>query len=93
MSSAAQLRYFGPPALASALVQMLSEQGVEVDWSPPLERRGIGDVAEGILIGVAIDTTKDALEAGVHAAIAKFRSRFGDAATITDGDDQDDERP
>ena len=32
--------YRGPAPLASALVQTLREQGIEVQWEPPQERRG-----------------------------------------------------
>jgi hypothetical protein len=75
--------YSGPPALASAFAQMLREQGLEVDYTPPLERRGAETDAIAAVIGFAVNSGGQATIALVRAAVDRFRARFGDNATIT----------
>ena len=84
MTETRSLSYVGPPALASALVQMLEEEGLTVEWTRPDEQRGMSELADGVVIGLVIDGAKDVIEAGVRAAVARFRKRFPGAAKIND---------
>jgi hypothetical protein len=63
------IRYRGGPARVGALVQMLEEQGVHVDWEPPQEQRNLEGLAEIIVLSLVASGTYD----GIKAAVAKFR--------------------
>jgi hypothetical protein len=59
--------------LAGAFVQMLEEEGVRVaEWTRPEERRGLGDIAQGVLVEII---SNGALVA-IGIAIERFRRRF-----------------
>jgi hypothetical protein len=63
------ITYHGSAARAGALVQMLEQEGVRVEWSPPREERGLGaDVNE-----VAVYLVSTGTLAGIVAAVRKFR--------------------
>ena len=70
------MTYRGPAPLASALAQMLEEEGVRVYYSPPIEKRGAGDVMEAAIVSLACAGAYGLIKAGV----LRFRdSRFGKA--------------
>jgi hypothetical protein len=73
------ITYEGPPVAVSALAQMLREEGVDVGYKPPQERRG-GGIAEEVVVGLLCNGLYAAMTAGVQ----RFRdSRFGRAAKVT----------
>jgi hypothetical protein len=87
------ITYKGEPACASALVQMLEQEGVQVDWTPPTERRSardalgwltVSDDINAVLVSLVCNGTKPAIKAGVD----KFRKRFPRAKVeVEDGPD------
>jgi hypothetical protein len=89
----AEVRFVGPPALVSALAQMLEEEGLTATFDPPFEGRAIcPDFAVEVVVYVALKTGDVAIEAGVKAlaerAIAKFEARFPRGnATVEDDED------
>ncbi|WP_109509300.1 hypothetical protein [Nocardioides speluncae] len=78
MSDQTTVVYRGPAPFASALAQMLREEGVEVNYAPPIEERG-GGIVEAVVVSLACSATYDLIKAGV----LRFRaSRFGASATV-----------
>lgn len=80
------IRYRGGPARAGALVQMLEEQGVHVEWEPPQERRDLQGVAETVALSLVASGTYDAIK----AAVVNFRRRVPRAEVFVERN-QDDE--
>ncbi len=79
--------YTGPSAYVSALAQSLREQGVEVDFVPPVERRGAAEVFEAVVVSLACSGAYDAIKAGVN----KFRaSRLGKVSKVEVDEQGDD---
>lgn len=80
------IRYRGPARGVGVLAHMLSEEGVDARFTPPVEQRSVGDVVEVVVIYLSMKTvdkaTDHAMDAAVKAAIARFRQRFGGAAQI-----------
>jgi hypothetical protein len=76
--------YRGPAGLANALVKCLEDEGVQVSWRPPMERRDIGELARSFAIAIVANGSTAAIAAGV----AKFRKRFGSRAEVTFEDDE-----
>ena len=71
-----------------ALVQMLEEEGAQVDWDPPQERRGIDystDIQQAIVTLTVMGTP-----AAIKVAVDRFRKRFPKATTEIDDDDEPD---
>lgn len=69
MTETVTIRYRGGAARVSALVQMLEEAGVHVDWEPPQEQRDLQGIAETVALSLVASGTWDAIK----AAVAKFR--------------------
>jgi hypothetical protein len=65
--------YEGSPAMVGLFAQLLREQGVEAEYEPPIEERGI---AETIEAGVIVYMTTRGAEAAIKLAIKKLRERF-----------------
>lgn len=86
MDSKTVLRYEGNPAIASALGQMLTEEGVEVEWERPVEYRGAAEMAEA----VAVYFICAGSSAAIKLAVERFRQRFPDTK-VSRSDDQDDD--
>jgi hypothetical protein len=89
--SSRTLTYRGPARGASALAQMLREEGVEVSYTPPVERRDITQVAEVLIIYVGMKATDKftdaALDAAVKRATTRWRQRFGGRGATIEGDE------
>jgi hypothetical protein len=85
VSETTTVTYRGPSAFASALAQMLQEEGVRVDYAPPPEERsGLGMVAGAIVLNIVCSGTYDAIK----ASIRRFKeSRFGPTADVEIPDD------
>ena len=83
MSEKRTIRYRGPAPLAGLLAQMLRDQGADVSYEAPMERRGAGEVAEAVVMMVVGGLTYDVLKVGV----SRFLDRFGRSASV----DLDDE--
>jgi hypothetical protein len=79
------ITYKGGPARVSALVQMLEEQGVNVEWEPPTERRDLTGAAEAIVLSLVASGAYDAIK----AAVAKFRKWAPRAEVTLEGDEED----
>jgi hypothetical protein len=77
-----RITYKGDPALVGVLVQMLEEQGVEVRWQPPAERREVPGRFEPMVVNlVAVGALT-----GIKAAVRKFPGQFGSRVDI-EGED------
>jgi len=76
------ITYTGSAARAGALVQMLEEAGASVEWTPPVERRGIGGDAEVVALGIVASGLYD----GIKAAVARFLERFPRATAVIEDD-------
>ena len=80
-----RITYEGDPALVSLLVQMLEEEGAEVQWQPPEERRDVRGMAEAVVVNlVAVGVLT-----GIKAAVQKFRGRFGRSRVDVEGEDDE----
>jgi hypothetical protein len=66
------ITYTGSAARAGALVQMLEQQNVQVEWQPPREERGFAVEAEAVVVSLVACGLYDAIKAGV----AQFGARF-----------------
>ena len=93
------VRYAGPAPFAGLLVQRLEEQGVEVEWEPPLERRGAGDIMEQVVVPLLVTGAYDAIRAGVRLFLSRFprKAPIGDEETeihveVTIDEDPDEDR-
>ena len=66
------ITYYGDAARVGALVQMLEQQGVRVEWSPPREERGLASDINEVVVNLV--STGSAL--AIAAAVKQFRQRF-----------------
>jgi hypothetical protein len=73
-----EVTYRGSPAFASALAQMLEDQGVSVQWERPEESRGLGADVHDVVISI-LSTGSYAM---IQAAIAQFKRRFPRAGDV-----------
>lgn len=71
------LTYQGPPALVGALAQMLREEGLQVDYRPPMERKDLS-IAQTV-----VDLAVQGAPVLVAAVVGRFSARFG--GTKVDG--------
>lgn len=79
--------YEGPAPFASLLAQILREEGVDVSYEPPTEKRGAGEVLETVVVSLFCAGTYDAIKYGVQRFAA---SRLGrNARTEIEGEDED----
>jgi hypothetical protein len=79
-----RITYEGDPALVAFLVQMLEEEGVEVQWQRPEERRDVRGMAEAVVVNlVAVGVLT-----GIRAAVQKFRGQFGSRVDVEGEDDE-----
>ncbi len=78
------LRYEGNPAIASALAQMLREEGVDVEWERPYEARDLLTAMEA----VAVYYFCKGSDAAIRLAVERFRKRFPNTK-VTRNDDED----
>jgi hypothetical protein len=80
------IRYEGGPARVGALAQELREAGVEVEYEPPTEERGAGQIAQDVVIGIAANGAYEAIK----TAIARFREHHPHSIVELEEDDGDD---
>jgi hypothetical protein len=82
-----RVTYRGNPAFASMLVQMLEQEGATVKWERPLEQRGMGEMAQEVIVQMVATGGATA----IAAAIAKFRKhmRGREEATVENDDLED----
>ena len=79
-----RITYEGDPALVAFLVQMLEEEGVEVQGQRPEERRDLRGMAEAVVVNlVAVGVLT-----GIRAAVQKFRGQFGSRVDVEGEDDE-----
>jgi hypothetical protein len=80
------IRYTGPPAYARMLMQMLSEEGVEVQTEVrAMESRGAVQVAETIVVGLVTTGVYDSIK----LAVTKFRDRAPRGRVELEGENDD----
>lgn len=83
------ITYRGSARGVGLLAHMLSEEGVEARYTPPMEQRGASDVVEVVVIHLtmkAVDkATDEGIDVAVKRAVAKFRKLAGGNASV-DGD-------
>lgn len=85
MSSPTTVVYQGPAPFASALAQMLREEGIEVRYEHPREERGAREIAEAVIVNLACTGAFEVIKAGV----LRFRaSRFGGVSRVEIEDDE-----
>ena len=68
-----RVRYTGSPRYVGAVAQMLEEEDVQVDYTPPTETRGPSSAAETVTVYYICQGMPMAIRAGIQ----KFRERFG----------------
>lgn len=80
------VQYRGPAPLASALAQMLREEGVAVAYEAPYEERGAQQIVETVVLSLVCSGAYD----GIKLGLARFRkSRFGRVAEVeVEGEDE-----
>lgn len=74
----ANLTVLASPPFASMLVQMLREEGVTVEWDPPEERRGAGEVVQQVVISILAAGAYD----GIKLAVQRFVERTNGRAKV-----------
>lgn len=85
MSPPTTVTYRGPAPFASALAQVLREEGIEVRYERPIEERGVREIAETVIVSLACSGAYDVIKAGV----LRFRSsRFGGVARVEIEEDE-----
>jgi hypothetical protein len=73
-----EIRASVPAPIVSMLVQMLRDAGADVEWTPPLEQRGMAqDVHEAVVAIIATGVYDE-----IKAAVAQFVARTGGRAHI-----------
>jgi hypothetical protein len=77
------ITYRGPAPFVSLLAQMLEEEGASVEWEPPIEERGAGEMAQDI-VSQLIAT---GAAAGIAEAIRRFREWTKGKGDVTQDDD------
>jgi hypothetical protein len=78
------IHYIGPAGLAGAGVHCLKEEGVQADWTPPEEERGLPEAAQTLAaVVVIVRGTAEAIGAGVK----EWREKFGTGHVIVGGED------
>jgi hypothetical protein len=83
-----RVTYTGSPRLASAVAQMLEEEGVEVTYTPPTEQRDLSTMAQAVTVYFFCKGS----EAAIAAALRKYRERFGGGGSFElDSDDGSDD--
>ncbi|MCU1615069.1 MAG: hypothetical protein JWO98_2609 [Frankiales bacterium] len=80
------IAYKGHPGLAGLLAQMLREQGIRVEYEPPMEHRDLPGAAQEVVVNLI---TWGAI-ATIKGVIAKFRERPGNADATVEGDPEPD---
>ena len=86
------ITYRGPAPLVSALAQMLREEGAQVDYTRPEERKGTG--VELVLVYIVVKKVADkamdrGLDAIIDSAVKMFRDRFGGTGAHVKVDDDE----
>ena len=83
-----RVTYRGNPAFASMLVQMLQQESVTVRWERPFEQRGMGEMAQEVIVQMVATGSVTA----ISAAVAKFRKHMnGRAEATVENDEMDDD--
>jgi hypothetical protein len=75
----------GVPALASLLAQVTRQEGLQVDWTAPEERRGIDYFAD--IQQLVVTLTAVSLVSSMRSAVGKFRKRTPRAKADIEGDE------
>lgn len=90
-----KVTYKGPARGAARLAQVLQEEGLEVQYQPPIERRigGIETALEVVVLWVgdkvANAVVGESVDSLVKKAVAKFKERIGDAPCEVDIEDDE----
>jgi hypothetical protein len=66
---------------------MLEEQGVQVEWTPPQEQRGLGADVGAVVLSLVASGAYD----GIKAAVAKFRAWMPRAEVTIEGEEDEDQ--
>ena len=64
------------------LAQMLKDGGAAVEWERPREERGLGEMAQEVVVSLVASGTL----AGIKAAVERFRQRTEGRFDVTDED-------
>lgn len=80
------ITYTGSATGVRFLVHTPEQEGVKVEWTPPVERRDIASAAEAVVVGLVTTGTVEAIKAGVRA----FRARSSARIEIEGEQDDDD---
>lgn len=81
--------YRGGAARVAMLAQMLRSEGVQVEYTPPEEQRGIG----GDLNEVVVNLVSTGTVVAIGAAVKKFRERVPRAKVKVEGEDAGEAAP
>ena len=84
MTETRTITYEGDPARAGALVQMLEQQGVKVEWEPPQEERSLGTDVGAVALSLVASGLYDAIKTGV----TRLRERFPRYVVFIVGDEE-----
>ena len=70
----------GSAPLAGELVQMLEEEGIDVQWNPSTETRG--GIVEAVVVSLVVSGAYDEIKTGVR----RFLSRVPRASVVIEND-------
>ena len=64
---------------------MIEEEGVRVDYQPPMEYKDLRAGAHEVIVQLVANGTEAMVGAAVALAVSKFRARFPNARIVIDG--------
>ncbi len=70
MEQTRTLRYTGSPPFAGLFAQTLRDEGVEVEYEPPLERRDVASMVEAVTVFFICRGS----EVAIKVAVEKWRA-------------------
>lgn len=91
MDETRMITYQGGPARSALLAQMLRDEGLQVQWTPPEERRGIDYSAD--IQSLVVTLTAVGLVTSMRVAVSKFRNRVPSAKVKIEGDEDESTDP
>lgn len=70
------IEYTGPPSLVGLFAEALEDEGLTVVYTPPIETRGLREVADVGLDLIVSGASATLIDTGVRKVLAELRDRF-----------------
>jgi hypothetical protein len=86
MADRSKLTYTGSAALAGQFAQMLQDEGLRVDWEPPLVEGRDATFTEAVVELSVSGLAVSGMQTACRTAYRRFRERFPRRGTVTSDD-------